>query len=590
MAAPLAQLINDEGQPLHTLAPDERLPAFSAQYSRSSLMTLMLAELLAQALMQINSVTQRQAMRNSTAPRYLRTIILTLPSAMPVPEREIFRQRMHEAIVLVWKAMAWQSIDSDAGTVPVPSVQMEWDEATCGQMVYLYNEIQVNFAGDAGAFFSAMARPDHDRRDTLRIASVDIGGGTTDLAITEHSLAATAGNNVKITPHLLFREGFKVAGDDILLDVIQLYILPALQSAFKQAGVAEPEGLIEKLLGQQESMALRQQVTLQLFMPLAQAVLERYEEFTPIQLRAEIDAPLGELLLRKPTAQVLNAINTEVQRQLPIDAEPFDVLQVPFILRLSQLHGEFLSPHMAITRHLRLLTEVIALHQCDVLLLTGRPSRFPGIQALFRQLQPVPINRIISLDGYHTSGWYPFSQHGRIDNPKSTAAVGAMLCQLALELRLPGVYFKAADFRPYSTVRYLGRMDDDNRLPNNQIYYADLDLDAPDAGIDSSISFAVNGTLCLGFRQLSNEHWPAAPLFTLTIVDAQLARRLAGDNLLHVKLAPQPDVPARWKIVAAQLEDGSPVPTEHVQLKLNTLTDSANGATHYWIDSGSVFA
>ncbi len=99
---------------------------------------------------------------------------------------------------------------------------------------------------------------------------------------------------------------------------------------------------------------------------------------------------------------------------------------------------------MSITQNLRALSEVVSLYACDVLLLTGRPSRFPGIQALFRHLQPLPNNRILSLDGYHTNDWYPFNKLGRIDNPKSTAAVGAMLCLLALNLRLAGFYFKRA--------------------------------------------------------------------------------------------------------------------------------------------------
>jgi hypothetical protein len=43
----------------------------------------------------------------------LRTIILTLPSAMPKQEREIFRRRMFEAIALVWKAMGWHPQDDD---------------------------------------------------------------------------------------------------------------------------------------------------------------------------------------------------------------------------------------------------------------------------------------------------------------------------------------------------------------------------------------------------------------------------------------------------------------------------------------------
>ncbi|WP_234910643.1 virulence factor SrfB, partial [Pectobacterium carotovorum] len=59
--------------------------------------------------------------------------------------------------------------------------------------------------------------------------------------------------------------------------------------------------------------------------------------------------------------------------------------------RLSKLHSEFLANRMSITQHLRLMSEVVSLYACDVLLLTGRPSRFPGIQALFRHQQPLPI-------------------------------------------------------------------------------------------------------------------------------------------------------------------------------------------------------
>lgn len=592
-AAPLAQLLNDEGQPLYSLPRNERLPVFSAHYSRSAVMTLMLTELLAQALMQINSVDKRYNQPHSTAPRRLRNIILTLPSAMPVPEREIFRQRMHEAIALVWKTMSWHPRDDDftiPPSIPLPNVQMEWDEATCGQMVYLYNEVQVNFAGQANAFFASVTRPDSMQPPgTLRIASVDIGGGTTDLAITQYHLEESTGNHVKVMPHLLFREGFNVAGDDILLATIRLYVLPALLAALKRAGMTAPEALMTRLFGQQDPSVRQQQVTLQLFIPLGQAILERYETFNPLQTRSEIDATFRELLVQTPTEALLNYINREIQRQLPAGAEPFDVLQVPLILRLSQLHTEFLAPRMAITHHLRLLTEVIALHHCDVLLLTGRPARFPGIQALFRQLQPLPINRIVTLDCYHTSDWYPFSQHGRIANPKSTAAVGAMLCLLALDLRLPGFYFKAADFRPYSTLRYLGRLNENSRLPANQVYYAELDLDRPDGGWDTQVSFAIDGPVRLGFRQLNNERWPAAPLLTLNISEPQLARQLAGSRQLHVKLALH-DHLLHFRVAAAELDDGSPVPTEHLQLKLNTLADNGSGIAHYWIDSGSVFS
>lgn len=282
-----------------------------------------------------------------------------------------------------------------------------------------------------------------------------------------------------------------------------------------------------------------------------------------------------------------------MQRELPVSDKVFDILQVPLILKLSKLHGEFLSNKMNITQNLRLMSEVVSLYSCDVLLLTGRPSRFPGIQALFRHLQPLPINRMLSLDGYHTNDWYPFNKRGRIDNPKSTAAVGAMLCLLALDLRLPGFYFKVGDFQPYSTVRYLGMMDSSNALTLDNVYYSDIDLDAPDFELDPKLSFQVRGSLCLGFRQLDNERWPASSLYMLSIVDQDLARKVVGDSKLRVRLAvtksDDQDSPERFEIADAVLEDGTRVPPHHLRLKLNTLSANGSGATHYWIDSGSVF-
>ncbi|WP_175437447.1 virulence factor SrfB, partial [Enterobacter sp. IF2SW-B1] len=120
-----------------------RLPDISPQYSRSTLMTHKLCELLAQALGQINSVATRQRLGFPAAPRPQRPRLQTRPAALPQQAREIFRRRMFEALAIVWKAMGWHPQDEDFATrkpqeksvVPVPEIQMEWDEASCGQLV-----------------------------------------------------------------------------------------------------------------------------------------------------------------------------------------------------------------------------------------------------------------------------------------------------------------------------------------------------------------------------------------------------------------------------------------------------------------------
>lgn len=601
LAFPLAGLMNDGGEPLYGLPPEERMPVFSPQYSRSALMTQMLCELLAQALSQINSVAARQRLGFAASPRRLRTLILTLPSAMPKQEREIFRRRMQEALALVWKALGWHPQDDDflpqAATVPVPAIQMEWDEASCGQLVWLYNEAMAHYGGETEALFASLARPDRPPEAdevpgrALRVAAIDLGGGTTDMAIVHYALDEGRGSNVKITPRLLFREGFKLAGDDILLDVIRHCVLPALQDALTQAGITDAAAVMASLFGDTGRIdarsVLRQQTTLQLFIPLGYAILAAWEQSDADDPLAGLHASFGDLLSQPLTAGVVNYVMQAVDPLRPAGSPPFDLLAVPLAVSFRELQAAMMDGSFSISAPLHALCEAIGHYCCDVLLVTGRPGCLPGVQALIRYLQPVPVSRIVWMDSYHVHAWYPFSQQGRIGNPKSTAAVGAMLCSLALDLRLPRFNFRAADIGAYSTVRYLGVLDTAvNTLRDENIWYGDIDLDAPDARLDASRAFPLRGSVTLGFRQLANARWPATPLYTLSISDPEVARAVAAEAVLEVKLAL---VDGDAVLSEARLRDGARVPLEALSLKLNTLADRRRSGSHYWIDSGDLY-
>ncbi|EAC0654869.1 hypothetical protein ABP79_20800, partial [Salmonella enterica subsp. enterica] len=537
---------------------------------------------------------------------------LTLPSAMPKQEREIFRQRMFEALALVWKAMGWHPQDEDFTTpkqreksvVPVPEIQMEWDEASCGQLVWLYNEAISHYAGRTESFFNALARPDRQPDPgvvpgrALRVASIDIGGGTTDMAIVHYQLDDGVGANVKITPHLLFREGFKVAGDDLLLDIIQRCVLPSLQTALQRAGVTDAAALLATLFGDSGRIdtqaILRQQTALQLFMPLGHAVLSAWEQSDINDPFAGLHATFGDLLIRRPTSNVMNYIQQAIDHALPSGSPTFDIFNVPLQIQFSQLQEALLAGQFTLTTPLHAVCEAISHYHCDILLVTGRPTCLPGVQALIRHLQPVPVNRIVWMDKYQVHEWYPFSQQGRIGNPKSTAAVGAMLCSLALDLRLPRFNFKAADIGAYSTVRYLGVLDNTvNTLRDENIWYHEIDLDKPGATLDARLHFPLRGNVTLGFRQLANSRWPATPLYCLSINSAELAKTIAGDGVLNVRLklrgSSKDSAPESFILSDAWLQDGTPVAADALTLKLNTLADRRHSGSHYWIDSGSVY-
>ena len=118
-AEPFSSLINEYGEALHILSNeieeefDRKMPVFHPKYSRSSLMTFMLCEVLMHALMQINSVAQRNKLEHARTPRNLRSIILTIPPAMPKPEQAIFKSCVYQAIGLVWKSLGWDNSDDN---------------------------------------------------------------------------------------------------------------------------------------------------------------------------------------------------------------------------------------------------------------------------------------------------------------------------------------------------------------------------------------------------------------------------------------------------------------------------------------------
>lgn len=612
-AVPFGDLINETGEALYTLPEDERYPVFMPHYSRSSLMTFMLAETLVHALVQMNSPGQRMKMSHANTPRQLRSLILTVPPSMPKPERDIFHERVRQAIALTWKAMGWHPAGLDlngkgsdwgengaAACPPLPRFKTQWDEATCAQAIYLYSETLNHFGGRVEDFFATIRRPSGSSADDrLTVASIDIGGGTTDLVITDYSLDGAGGANRSIIPQQRFRDGFKVAGDDIVLGVIDHVIVPALAEALQALGLADPNPTLSRLIGSEagivQDMILRQQLTLQVFYPMALAILHAYERFDPYENTTTPPLTFGALLPEDspPTPEVLAYVRNGLRKALNNPSLEFDITAVPLRLDLARLHSLFLQDGLEICKTIRSLCEVVWLYHCDVLLISGRPSRLPGIQALFRKLLALPPERIVPMHNYRTGTWYPFHHQGRIDDPKTTAAVGAMLCVLG-QGRIPNFFFRANDFTTYSTVRYIGLMDQKNTVKDSDVYYRDVDLDNEEYTLPDT-AFPMRGRMVLGFRQLAADRWGAASLYLLEFSeDSDKARQvLYGDRGHAAALSVTLRRDRRLKGESLEIEritteDGASLSRDAVRIRLCTLNNAGLGEQSYWLDTGSV--
>jgi hypothetical protein len=590
-AGPMAQLINQKGEPLHLVEPEadsaDHLPVFEPLYSRSSIMTFSLSEVLLQALTLMNSPQQRGRRAHAETPRRLRRIVLTLPTGMPLAERLIFRKRAEAARDLVWMMMGWKLDDAAA---PPPRVLTDWDEASCTQLVYLYTEVARNFGGDARRFFQIAHKPRPRTADgTLVIASIDVGGGTTDLIINSYRLEG-AGTSVTLFPEQKFREGFNVAGDDILLRVVQAHVLPPIEAAMRAAGISNPADLMAELVGGDRGgedviqRNLRQQFALQIAHPIALEFLRAAETYDPTSGVITAEPRLYDSFFPgggKPSQEVVTFVNEAVRKR---GAKDFDLKATEFPIDLVEL-DKTVRAEMA--RVLAPLAEIVHAYDCDVLLLSGRPSRLPGIRALLMELLPLPPERVIALHEYRVGAWYPFRDARlRVEDPKTTVAVGAMIAALA-QSQLPDFSFRSDLLRSKSIAKFIGKLDGGGRLQREDLVYRDVDLDNREYELPE-ISFEFRGPMWLGARQLDLVRWPAARLYALEFAKPEYAERHARETPFKIALSrvkpkdkDSGDV-ERFRLRQVTNRDGRAVALDRLTLRLQTLPRREG----YWLDTG----
>ena len=614
------QQINREGTPLacfenagvsprpkilRTQQPDV---AFEAHFTRSSTMMFLLSEIIMHALVTINSPAQRSEREQPDVPRRLKRIIFTVPSAMPIAEQQIYRRWVTWAVRMIWQTLGWgqwyttkQGLRDTRPDYRVsPDVRCSWDEATCTQLVYLYNEITEKFQGDARRFFELMGRGRNGEAPSLRIANVDIGGGTIDLSVTTFAVTGDEATAARIRPHMEFRDGFNIAGDDVIREIVEQHVLPCIGKA---TGLTDPRNLLGQLFGRdtvggsQRNRALRTQFARQIAGPVVTRMLEQYEHADPLSGGAQ-ESRLADFfqpehgtaetgseaagLPEYPSETLIRYVNETVERQT---GAPFDLMGVTLRIDPKAIDRTIRN---TLGQILANLCEVVHACNCDLLLLTGRPSKWHAIIASFFAKLPVPADRIVPMRDFRVGSWYPFADNrGEITDPKTTVVVGAILCALS-EGHLEGFSFDTASLFLKSTARFIGAMDAGGQIRQAQVWF-EVDTDNPSGGeLRKSVQFS--GPIPIGFRQLEAERWTTTRFYMMDFASSAARNNARGRLPYEVKLvftvADLADVSDRDEGELAVEEigavDGTPVSPQDLEIRLQTLPADEG----YWLDTG----
>lgn len=591
----LTQVTADERAKLRPRGKTSTAQAIRPRFSRASLFGFMLAEIIAHALAQVNAPASRARRPQSELPRRLDRIILTLPTATTAQEQAIIRSKAKGALDLVWSLMGLNAGESAISRPP--ELIVDWDEASCTQLVYLYSELTQKFDGRIDRFLNLKGTPRPQTPDaapepSLRLACIDIGGGTTDLMVTTYW--GEAGR--VLHPQQTFREGFRVAGDELLQRVIAAIILPGLRRAIEDAGGRYAEEKIRELFTgdtgglDQQSIQKRRQFALRVLMPVAVAILEACEtadEFEGLSIAIADVLPFADHAVPEALTAYLEEAATG------LGAEDFRLADVT--LSFSREDVDAIAREV-FQKVLSNLAEVIAHLGVDVVLLTGRPSRLPAVRAILQEMMVVPPHRLIPMHSYKTGRWYPFRDPvtQRIGDPKSTVAVGGMLIALS-EARIPNFKVTTQAFRMQSTARYIGEMDSSGQIMADRILFSNVDLDARKSAQDLEAEITMYTPVYLGARQLPLERWTTTPLYCLDFA-SQSAQSRAPLRVTfeRTEFDEDPEVETSETVLrreamreafsVTEVEDaeGDAMKPAEVQLRLHTL----GFEDEYWIDTG----
>jgi hypothetical protein len=569
-------------------------------FSRSSMFTFMLAEIIWQAFTMINNPQVRATRPEADTPRKLMRVILTLPTAMPISEQQILRSRALAAVKLLWDLTGWTKHRPPGAEEP--EIQISLDEASCAQLVYLYGEITERFAGEANAYFDLAGRPrprpvDGETATTqrapepsVRIASIDVGGGTTDLMVTTYFVEA----GKALVPFQVYREGFRVAGDDLLRDVIERSILPVIEHRLVECGLRNAREFLNRCFGidrvdmSELDRHLRRQCVTRVLRPAAIAILQAAEnadwaseEQTTVRTLREMIVAAGSSVDDPAAGRAVRYVDDAASKE---GATGFSLLDTQVDILLHDVRNAVGAIFGDVFDN---LAEIIDHLDCDLVLFAGRPSRLPALVELLVNKLPVAPHKVIALGSYQAGPWYPFAslRNFTISDPKTVTVTGAMLAQLAQrDIENFTIFLDRLKHR--SCAGQIGVLSGTGQ----QLRTADVKFKFDPArprGIQETAAYSYYAPVRLGYRQIPFDRWVATPLYLLRLLDdgkipkpveVELARGSSDEpeDFTGTEAAKE-----EVRIESATSAAGADV-TKNMVLELNTM----KGAGGYWLDTG----
>jgi hypothetical protein len=451
LAASVLQLMDESGADW-SVGTDRRLPTQresaaarpphspnAPSYPRSDALTWAALHVIENAYRHVMSDEWRSSMQQKFVPRRLRNVVVTFPSGWTSQELSSYRAKWQKALDIF-------TAGHIAESEPRPKLAMELDEAVASQLPIIYGEILK--LGNVGENWFELIGRGKGTEAKARIMNMDIGGGTTDVAIVEYH-DDIPGAGVRLNAELLHKDSSTVAGDRLVRRAIEAVLLPAIAATIESPQLRDRFADMLRA-AKQDKTARWNRVVRQVFIPIVRYWLHGLTH--PNSESARPTSPL-KILSGDAGAKIaeFNQLCMDHLQTTSVILSESDPLGYDR-RRLEGCIAETFSDYFAS------LAKVFVAFDCDFLIVSGKPSELPALRQLVLAMMPAMKSRVVFSYNYLVGEWYPLSTDGRINDAKTVTVAGAALYLAIRDGLLPGWMISPSKVSRHGTRNYWGAM------------------------------------------------------------------------------------------------------------------------------------
>lgn len=396
---------------------------YNPNFSRADSLIWTALSILEHANRQINAESFRKN-NQPNIPRRLASVTVTRPAGWTQGEIRAYWAAWREAKnIFFWSREPYWTREPpylEWEGPPYLEVDMLLDEGIASQLAIVYSEIR-HFGGRGRDWISLFGRRrGDDELDSIRVMTIDIGGGSTDVSVVEYHDEQREGIGSELKPQVLMTDSSAFAGDRLVLEIIERVLLPTIGLRFKDNPRLKAQFADALLYNDGMDKLLLSLITRTVFMPMVQRWFEDFEavrhgnaaehqNWTPLQCGCDLTR-IAEFNRRMENAG-LGAGLLQPNASFQADYPAIDAVIKDWAREIADRNAY-----------------VFAAFQCDLVIVTGKPSELPQTKEVLKERLPVELHRLLFAHNYFAGEWFPCAgPDSLIPDAKMVTVAGAAL-------------------------------------------------------------------------------------------------------------------------------------------------------------------